>query len=239
MPRPRPRHQGSATGWRPQLQIDRLQRVIGDRSNTEFPITERTDDAAFEKGALVDRVEPIGDTGCETYCKPGQRQALPPRSAELRVGDPRCLPSFWTQCFEFNVACRQHFSRTNAESLDAKPLSKVADPALPRKTFVSQPFHVQNQFGSNLLGFIKETAGPYAIGQATIDPPHFDMRDPDSSSGKTVGGHKHVATLGWRLDNNGTTLSSKPGFVLSRTAEYFDLPVFAAGRHRKVYQRQP
>ena len=53
-----------------QAHIDRLQRVVGNRRNAEFAVAVRARNAALEKGALVDDVEPLCGMRRQTDCEP-------------------------------------------------------------------------------------------------------------------------------------------------------------------------
>src|SRR3981189_307342 len=145
---------GSATD---QAYVDRLQWIIGDRRDAELAIAVRADDTAFEEGALVDDIEPLADMRRQTHCKPGQRQPLPARAAELRVGNPGCLPAVRTQCLKLDVPGHQRIDRADAEGFDAQLLAAIADPALPTQTPVAEPLDVQNDFRQDLL----RLAGPF------------------------------------------------------------------------------
>src|SRR4051794_28063992 len=138
-------------GSRNQAYVDRLQRIVGDRRNAEFAIALRPDDAALEERALIDNLEALADRRCQPHRKPGQRQPLPTRAAELGVRDPRRLPPFGAQCFEFDVARQEGIDRSDAEGLDAQLLPAVPDPSFPRKATVAGPFYMQHDFSSDFL----------------------------------------------------------------------------------------
>src|SRR5208283_613358 len=150
-----------------QTHVDRFQRVIGDPGNAQLAVAVWADDAAFEEGALIDDIESVPDIRRQTHGKPGQRQALPARPAQLCISDPRRLPAIRPQRLVFDVARFQRFDRRDTERLDAQPSTAVADPAVAGEAPVAEPFEMQYDLGSDLVGVL---AGGYRSGDGAIRP---------------------------------------------------------------------
>ena len=210
-----------------QAHFDRLQWVVGNRRNAEFAVAVRARNAALEKGALVDDVEPLGGMRRQTDREPGQWQPLPPRAAELRIGDPGRLPPLRAQRLEFDVARQQGVGRADAEGFDAQFFAAIAGPAFPWEAPVPEPLHMEHDLAADLrrlVGLIVDRIGRSrrrAIRTGPIQPPHLDIGYGDGLRRKTIDGKEHMCATRRRLDDDRTALPVDPAVAGSGSSDNF------------------